>query len=40
MANTELILRNVTLEPYRMHISGKEAKANAAGKRNFTIIWK
>lgn len=39
MANTELILRNVTLEPYRMHISGKEAKANAAGKRNFTIIW-
>lgn len=39
MANDELILRNVTLEAYRMHISGKEAKANTAGKRNFTIIW-
>lgn len=39
MANDKLILRNVTLEAYRMHISGKEAKANTAGKRNFTIIW-
>ena len=35
----ELDLRYVTLEPWRMHISGKATKTNSEGRRNFTIIW-
>lgn len=33
----EIILRNVTLEPSRMHISGKGTPVNSEGSRNFTI---
>lgn len=35
--NETVILENVTLEPNRMHISGKATPVNSAGSRNFTI---
>jgi hypothetical protein len=37
MTVEELTLRNVTLEPNRMHISGKGTPVNSEGSRNFTI---
>lgn len=34
---TDLILRNVTVDPNRIHFSGKGTPVNSEGSRNFTI---